>query len=110
MAGKITHFEIAGKNSRKLGEFYTKLFDWKIKHENMPGGEYGLVETGGGRPTAASPIRWKGKAIMLPCMWVWMIWRRRSRRLNRWAARPSFLRLKFPAWSRLPCSKIPPAT
>jgi predicted enzyme related to lactoylglutathione lyase len=46
MAGKITHFEIIGKDSKTLQGFYAKLFDWKIKTENMGGGEYHMVDTG----------------------------------------------------------------
>jgi len=46
MAGKITHFEIIGKDSKNLRDFYSKLFDWQIKVETMGGGEYGMVETG----------------------------------------------------------------
>jgi predicted enzyme related to lactoylglutathione lyase len=48
MSNKVTHFEIAGKGSAKLREFYGKLFDWQIKVEAMPGGEYAMVKTGEG--------------------------------------------------------------
>ena len=43
MAHSVVHFEIAGKDGRKLQEFYGKLFDWKINVAAEMGG-YGLVE------------------------------------------------------------------
>jgi predicted enzyme related to lactoylglutathione lyase len=46
MAHRITHFEIIGKDSQKLQDFYGKLFDWKIKAEEMGGGVYRMIETG----------------------------------------------------------------
>jgi uncharacterized protein len=38
----VVHFEISGKDGKKLQEFYSKLFDWKINTDNSMG--YGLVE------------------------------------------------------------------
>lgn len=46
MGQPVVHWEIGGKDARKLRDFYSKLFDWKITvDKNM--GDYGLVETGG---------------------------------------------------------------
>ena len=47
MAHPVVHFEIAGKDGKKLQEFYGKLFDWQINAEEAMGG-YGLVEAGEG--------------------------------------------------------------
>lgn len=46
MGQPVVHFEIAGKDATKLQDFYSELFDWKIKvNKEMMG--YGVVETGG---------------------------------------------------------------
>jgi len=44
MAKKVVHFEIIGKNGKKLQDFYSKLFDWKIDANNPMG--YGMVDPG----------------------------------------------------------------
>ena len=45
MGQPVVHFEIAGTDAVKLQNFYTELFDWKIRvNEHM---NYGVVETGG---------------------------------------------------------------
>lgn len=41
MGAPVVHFEIMGKNGKKLQEFYSKLFDWKIDSNNPM--NYGLV-------------------------------------------------------------------
>ena len=52
MPNPITHFEIIGKDGKKLQDFYRNLFGWKIDANNPM--EYGMVEaqeghgTGGG--------------------------------------------------------------
>jgi predicted enzyme related to lactoylglutathione lyase len=45
MGKPVVHFEINAKDSKKLGGFYSELFDWKIDNNNPMG--YGLVNTGG---------------------------------------------------------------
>ncbi len=45
MGRPVVHFEIYGKDEKKLQDFYSKLFDWKIDANNPV--NYGLVETGG---------------------------------------------------------------
>ncbi len=45
MAHPVVHFEIAGKDGKRLQEFYRALFDWKIEVD--PALSYGMVETGG---------------------------------------------------------------
>ncbi len=45
MAHPVVHWEIAAKDSGKLQEFYSKLFEWKIDSNNPM--NYGAVETGG---------------------------------------------------------------
>lgn len=34
MGRKVVHFEVIGKDGKKLQEFYAKLFDWKIDANN----------------------------------------------------------------------------
>jgi uncharacterized protein len=45
MGRPVVHFEINAKDSKKLSNFYSTLFDWKIDANNPMG--YGLVDTGG---------------------------------------------------------------
>jgi len=42
---KVVHFEIHADDPDKLGEFYSKIFDWKIKKWEGPI-NYWLIETG----------------------------------------------------------------
>lgn len=44
MGNPVVHFEIVGKDSQKLGSFYSELFDWKVNADNPMG--YGMVDTG----------------------------------------------------------------
>jgi hypothetical protein len=34
MGKKVVHFEIIGKDGKKLQEFYSQLFDWKVDANN----------------------------------------------------------------------------
>ena len=52
MARPVVHFEIRGKDAKRLQEFYASLFDWKIDTNNPMG--YGFVEAGEGGPEQAS--------------------------------------------------------
>jgi predicted enzyme related to lactoylglutathione lyase len=45
MGNPVVHFEVVGKDGKKLQQFYGSLFDWKI--ENMPEMNYGMVEAKG---------------------------------------------------------------
>ena len=45
MGKPVVHFEIIGKDSSKLGSFYSDLFEWKIDSNNSM--NYGMVDTGG---------------------------------------------------------------
>jgi uncharacterized protein len=47
MANAVIHWEIVGKDAKKLQDFYGKLFDWKIDANNPM--NYGMVNTGGER-------------------------------------------------------------
>ncbi len=47
MGSPVVHFEINGKDGKKLQEFYGKLFDWKIDASNPM--NYGLVDTQSGQ-------------------------------------------------------------
>ena len=44
MGNPVIHFEVTGKDGKKLQEFYSKVFDWKLETNN-PGG-YGMVRDG----------------------------------------------------------------
>src|SRR4051794_27200639 len=47
MPNPVVHFEVMGKDSIKLQQFYSGLFDWKI--QNMAEmGNYGMVEAADG--------------------------------------------------------------
>ena len=50
MGQPVVHWEIAGKDAKKLQGFYADLFDWKVEmlkpDPNSPM-EYGMVQTGG---------------------------------------------------------------
>jgi len=41
MGKKIVHFEVIGKDAKKLQDFYSKLFDWKVDANNPM--NYGMV-------------------------------------------------------------------
>ena len=45
MANPVVHFEISGRDGKKLQDFYARLFGWKINADNPM--NYGMVETGG---------------------------------------------------------------
>lgn len=45
MGQPVVHFEIAGKDGKKLQDFYAKLFDWRIDADNPM--NYGIVDTQG---------------------------------------------------------------
>jgi predicted enzyme related to lactoylglutathione lyase len=45
MAAPVVHFEILGKDAKKLQNFYSDLFGWKINANNPM--NYGLVEAAG---------------------------------------------------------------
>jgi predicted enzyme related to lactoylglutathione lyase len=45
MGKPVTHWEVTGKDGKRLQKFYAELFDWKIDTNNPM--EYGMVDTGG---------------------------------------------------------------
>jgi uncharacterized protein len=45
MGNPVVHFELMSKDPAKIGDFYAKLFGWKIQHR--PELNYRIVETGG---------------------------------------------------------------
>jgi uncharacterized protein len=47
MADRVVHFEVVGKDGKRLQAFYASLFDWKVDASNPM--QYGLVspEPGG---------------------------------------------------------------
>ena len=55
MGNPVVHFEIGGKNAKKLNDFYAKNFGWKIDANNPM--KYGIVATGSdkGIPGGISP-------------------------------------------------------
>lgn len=42
MGKHIVHFEVIGKDAKKLQDFYSGLFDWKIEADNPM--HYGMVD------------------------------------------------------------------
>jgi hypothetical protein len=50
MTRPVVHFEIHGKDSKRLQEFYSELFGWKIDANNPM--NYGMIEAGVGGPPA----------------------------------------------------------
>jgi hypothetical protein len=46
VAHPVVHFEVVGKDGKKLQKFYSQLFDWKIDANNPM--NYGIVEAQGG--------------------------------------------------------------
>lgn len=46
----IVHFEIHGKDGKKLQEFYQTLFEWQIDHNEAI--NYGMISPGIGGPEA----------------------------------------------------------
>ncbi len=58
MADKGTHFELHGRDGKRLQEFYASLFGWKVDANNPM--QYGMVSPepggiGGGITSAAGP-------------------------------------------------------
>lgn len=43
MAHPVTHFEVIGKDNKKLRDFYRKAFDWKLTDAPE---DYAMVDTG----------------------------------------------------------------
>ena len=43
MAYPVTHFEVIGKDNKKLRDFYAKAFDWKLTDAPE---DYAMVDTG----------------------------------------------------------------
>jgi len=61
MGKKVVQFEIIGKDGKKLQEFYSRLFDWKVDANNPL--NYGLVaaeDAGLGGGIAAGQAEWAG--------------------------------------------------
>jgi predicted enzyme related to lactoylglutathione lyase len=50
MGSPVVHFEIIGKDGKRLQEFYTSLFGWKIDADNPM--NYGMVEAEKGNPVS----------------------------------------------------------
>jgi len=44
-AAPVVHFEVVGKDAKKLQDFYGRLFDWKVDASNPM--NYGLVQAAG---------------------------------------------------------------
>jgi uncharacterized protein len=61
MGKKVVQFEIMGKDGKKLQEFYSRLFDWKVDANNPL--KYGLVraeDAGIGGGIATGQLEWAG--------------------------------------------------
>ncbi|MGH7904976.1 MAG: VOC family protein [Candidatus Dormibacteraceae bacterium] len=47
MVNPVTHFEVIGEDSKKLQEFYARVFSWKINADNPV--SYGMISGDGGK-------------------------------------------------------------
>jgi predicted enzyme related to lactoylglutathione lyase len=47
MPNPVIHFEVIGRDAKKLQDFYAQLFDWKVDANNPM--NYGIVEAQEGR-------------------------------------------------------------
>ncbi|MGH2398736.1 MAG: VOC family protein [bacterium] len=45
MGKPVIHFEVTGKDGKRLQKFYADLFEWKVDTNNPM--QYGMVNTGG---------------------------------------------------------------
>jgi uncharacterized protein len=45
MANPVVHFEVTGKDGKKLQDFYAKTFGWKVNADNPM--QYGIVDNEG---------------------------------------------------------------
>jgi predicted enzyme related to lactoylglutathione lyase len=45
MGKPVVHFEVVGKDAKKLQQFYGDLFDWNMNADNPQ--SYGIVDNGG---------------------------------------------------------------
>ena len=45
MGKPVVHFEVVGKDAKKLQQFYGELFDWNMNTDNPM--DYGIVDNGG---------------------------------------------------------------
>jgi hypothetical protein len=45
MGRPVVHWELWSKNPEKIGSFYSRVFDWDVRH--LPEMDYRVVETGG---------------------------------------------------------------
>jgi predicted enzyme related to lactoylglutathione lyase len=49
MGNPFVHVELHSNDLKRAREFYSKLFDWKLQDEPMPGGgSYTMIDVGGG--------------------------------------------------------------
>ena len=59
MPNPVVHWEVTGKNGKKLQDFYSKLFDWKVDANNPM--KYGMVTPGGKKGINGAVGETKGK-------------------------------------------------
>jgi uncharacterized protein len=50
MPNPVVHFEVIGKDAKKLHTFYSNLFGWKIQDMGPEMGNYGMIEGESGHP------------------------------------------------------------
>lgn len=59
MGKPLVHWEFWSQDPKRIGDFYTRVFDWNIRH--MPEMAYALVETGGqGGIMTPQKVPWPG--------------------------------------------------
>jgi predicted enzyme related to lactoylglutathione lyase len=47
MPGKLVHFEVPAKDTKRAKAFYSSVFGWEFGDSAMPGMEYFLTQAGG---------------------------------------------------------------
>jgi predicted enzyme related to lactoylglutathione lyase len=47
-SNQVLWFEVVGKDGKKLRDFYSKLFGWKIQEDTTSGFDYGMVQAADG--------------------------------------------------------------
>ena len=98
MGQPVVHFEVIGKDGKKLINYYSELFGWEIDANNPM--NYGIVTREGnvnshgvgiGGGVGPAP---PGTRVTSPSTWRFPMWRRRWPRRSPWAASGSWARIR----------------
>lgn len=64
MPGKLVHFEIPAKDSKRGMEFYSAVLGWEFSDSGMPGIEYNMTQAGGEPGGALYPAEEKAGILV----------------------------------------------